>query len=613
VKVSDILNQLNPSQQKAVTFGKGPLMILAGAGSGKTKVLTHRTAWLISQGTKPDNILLLTFTNKAAEEMKKRITQILNAKKEDLPFAGTFHSFCAKILRVNGSQIGISPNFTIYDSQDQIDAIKVAMDRLGLVQKDIKPVLALSLISGAKNEMISPSEYPQYARGKLQQQVARIYIIYQQILKEAQALDFDDLLIKTLYLFQQQRETLKYYQNKYQWVLVDEYQDTNRVQYLLTQSLIKTHHNLTVVGDACQSIYSWRGADFRNLVNLKKDFPNLEIINLEQNYRCSQTILDAANQIIIKNTSHPILKLWTDNKPGEKITVYCARNELDEASFITSQITGQMRTFSIFDYSDFAVLYRTNAQSRVLEEAFLQNGIPYRIFGGIQFYERKEIKDCLAYLKFIANPNDKISLNRIEKIGKRRLEKFLNAIDDKNKLNKKSTNEILDHILEKTNYWKLYDQNDPIDLTRIENIKELKSVAANYPDINQFLENVALVQSEATANKQGEESQGVVSLMTLHNAKGMEFANVFIVGMEEGLFPHSRAMLEKSEMEEERRLCYVGITRAKNKLYLTYSKKRLYFGQFSVNPISRFLEDIPQSLVNIIGQEHTWDDTIELE
>ena len=611
MKLPSILDDLNPEQQQAVTFGKGPLMILAGAGSGKTRVLTHRTAWLISQGTNPENILLLTFTNKAAEEMKKRLVELLGTKKDQLPFAGTFHSFCARILHIDGHQIDILPNFTIYDSQDQIDAVKEALDRLGINPKEVKPALALSIISEAKNELISPSEYPELARGKLQQQVARVYAIYQQILKESGALDFDDLLIRTLYLFQQQKETLKKYQNKFLWVLVDEYQDTNRVQYLLTQALVKTHHNLTVVGDACQSIYSWRGADYRNLVNLKKDFADLKIINLEQNYRSSQIILEAANEVISKNTSHPILNLWTDNARGEKITIYEARNELDEASFITSQISGQMRLGPMLDYNDFAVLYRTNAQSRVLEEAFLHNGIPYRIFGGIQFYERKEIKDCLAYLRLIANPKDKISYNRIEKIGKGRLEKFLNFVNDNETISKKTTAVILDQVLNITEYLDMFNKKDPSDLARIENIKELKSVATNYPELNQFLENVTLVQSEATAKKA--DNQGSVSLMTLHNAKGMEFPYVFITGMEEGLFPHSRAMMEKSEMEEERRLCYVGITRAKIKLFLTFSKKRLYFGQFSTNPTSRFLEDIPPMLVNMIGGQHEWDDTINTD
>ncbi len=611
MKADDILGNLNPQQSQAVTFGRGPLMILAGAGSGKTKVLTHRTAWLISQKTNPDNILLLTFTNKAAEEMKKRIVQLLKGKS-NLPYAGTFHSFCAKILRTKGSLIGIAPSFTIYDNQDQIEAVKIAMARLEIPQKEIKPALALNLISGAKNELVSPSEYPQYARGKTQQQVSRIYPLYQQTLKEADALDFDDLLIKTLFLFQQQKEALAYYQNKYQWILVDEYQDTNRAQYLLTKSLAKINQNLTVVGDACQSIYSWRGADFRNLVNLKSDFPNLKIINLEQNYRCSQIILDAANEVIKKNTSHPILKLWTENNRGEKITLYQARNELDEASFIVNQIESATRRATL-DYSDFAILYRTNAQSRVLEEAFLSAGIAYRICGGVHFYERKEIKDCLAYLRLIANPKDKISLKRIEKIGKNRLEKFNTIIKDSDKQDRKTTVEILDHILKTTLYLDLYDPNQSEDLARIENVKELRSVATNHPNLGEFLENVSLVQSEATSNKPGQTDKGAVSLMTLHNAKGLEFAYVFIVGMEEGIFPHSRAMLEKTEMEEERRLCYVGITRAKTKLYLTCSNKRLFFGQFSTNPASRFIEDIPANLLSKIGQEPAWNDTIDID
>jgi DNA helicase II / ATP-dependent DNA helicase PcrA len=611
-KLPHILDQLNPAQQEAVTYGAGPLMILAGAGSGKTRVLTHRAAWLISEkGIDPANILLLTFTNKAAGEMKERLIKLLGDDKSRIPFAGTFHSFCARVLRTNGHLIGIPIGYSIYDGQDQMDAVKEAIKKLDISSKEIKPGLVLNLISQAKNELISPSEYPQYARGKVQEQVARIYITYQKLLKDANALDFDDLLIRTLRLFQEHKEILQNYQKQYRWILIDEYQDTNRIQYLLTQALAKGNQNLTVVGDACQSIYSWRGADFRNLVNLKTDFPDLKVVNLEQNYRSTQVILEAANQVISKNTTHPILNLWTNHNGGEMITFFEARTEVDEAVFIANQIADQIRVNQMFDYSDFAVLYRTNAQSRVIEEALLRYGIPYRLFGGVQFYERKEIKDCLAYLRLIVNEKDQISYNRAEKVGKNRLNALIKFRDDKGEpILAIPTLELLDLVLETTNYLALFDEDDQQDAARVENIKELRSVATNFPDLNQFLENVALVQMEYNQDKLNENGRGAVNLMTIHAAKGTEFAYVFLTGMEEGLFPHSRALMDRNEMEEERRLCYVGITRAKNKLYITFSRRRLFFGQFSTNPASRFLEDIPTHLVKLIGSA---DDRMELE
>lgn len=612
----DILADLNSDQQAAVTYNKGPLLILAGAGSGKTRVLIYRTAWLISEKKiPPDNILLLTFTNKAAGEMKERLQKILStshqspAANHQPPHAGTFHSFCAKILRIEGKNIGISTNYLIYDEQDQIDAIKEILAELQISLKEFNPRAVLTTISEAKNELISELEYPQYVRGYWQETVAKVYQKYQRFLKENEALDFDDLIFKTVSLFKKFPELLGKYQNKYQYVLVDEYQDTNHAQYVLTKLLAKRFKNLTVVGDMSQSIYMWRGADFKNVLKLKEDFPELKTINLEQNYRSTQKILDTAYSVISHNSSHPILKLWTQNPKGEKPFLFEASSEINEAEFIVKEIlsatSNQSPPTSHQFYSKFAILYRTNAQSRVLEEAFLQIGIPYVLVGGTRFYERKEIKDVLSYLRLLANPKDMVSYKRIEKIGKGRLEKFLGFqekfLKDERNL-KLSTLEIMDEVLKATEYLNFYDQEDEEDLVRLENIKELHSVAANFPELNQFLENVSLVEQEYIPDQPTKDGgKNAVTLMTLHAAKGLEFPIVFMVGMEEGLFPHSRSLLDNSQLEEERRLCYVGITRAKERIYLTYARRRLYFGQRTSNLPSRFLMDIPQDLLQLVS------------
>ena len=557
-----ILADLNPAQQEAVTFGNGPLLILAGAGSGKTRVLTQRVAYLISQGVAPEEIILLTFTNKASEEMLRRISGTK-------PTGGTFHSFCARLLRKN------NPDFVIFDEADQIDTIKQAMSAVGVDAKVVKPSSVLHTISGAKNELIGPGEYADYARGDFQKMVVRIYMAYQQLLKKYKALDFDDLLVEAVKFLREEPDL------RWKYVLVDEYQDTNKAQYEITKLLAKKYRNLTVVGDASQAIYSWRGADYRNLQLLKQDFPDLTIINLEQNYRSTQTILDAANKVISKNKNHPILKLWTDKSGGAKISVYEAGSESDEAIYVISQLKG--------DYSDYAVLYRTNAQSRVFEEAFLHAGIPYVLVGGTRFYERKEIKDVVCYLRLIMNPEDDVARKRAEKIGKTRLGK-LEAMGGK-------TIEILDSVLKSTGYIELFNPDEEEDLARLENIKELRSVAMEFPKLPEFLENIALTERASSARRRATEGQGAVTLMTLHAAKGLEFKNVFLVGMEEGLFPHSRALMDSEQMEEERRLAYVGMTRAMDKLHLTYARRRLYFGTRNNNPVSRFLADIPEGLL----------------
>ncbi len=617
---SPLLKHLNPAQKKAVEQTDGPIIILAGAGSGKTRVLTYKAAYLVlEKKINPANILLVTFTNKAANEMKERIVKLLSDKdtsdggeattstpprwrnqNSSLPFSGTFHSLCARILRREGKHCGIAENFVIYDQQDSKDAIKEALKELDLDPKRFNPGAVLATISGAKNELISAMEYSQYAHGHFQETVVRLYLTYQKYLLENNALDFDDLLSKTVELFRKNENIASYYQDKFRYILVDEYQDTNHAQYELTRILAKRWRNIAVVGDASQSIYGWRGADYRNIANFKKDFQDANIFHLEQNYRSTQNILDAAFQIISRNRSHPILKLWTDNKKGPLINIYQAKNEHDEAEFIIKNMSNHD------NYSDFAVLYRTNAQSRSLEEVFLHNSIPYVLVGGVRFYERKEIKDIISYLRLIVNPLDKISYKRVEKIGKKRLEnfeKFSEKIKQENKISKAVTIEILDELLKSTSYLDLFDQKDPEDLARLENIKELYSVASQFPDLGQFLENIALVEQEYYPDHPSkfDKNKDTVTLMTMHAAKGLEFSKVFMVGMEEGLFPHSRSLYEPLELEEERRLCYVGMTRAKQELYLTFATHRLYFGQRNSNPISRFVAEIPQHLTTLAG------------
>lgn len=600
---STLLNDLNTDQQEAVAQTDGPILILAGAGSGKTRVLTYKVAYLIQEkNVSPHNIIMVTFTNKAAGEMKDRIRLLLTNNQSritnnDLPFAGTFHSLCVKILRVHGSAIGIPDSFLIYDGQDQIDTIKDIMKTLDISIKSTNPNSVLHTISEAKNELISATEYPQYARGYFQEIVARVYLQYQKVLKDNGALDFDDLLFKTVELFTRHPDIGGIYKEKYHYVLVDEYQDTNKAQFSITKYLASRWHNICVVGDASQSIYRWRGADFRNIINFKQDYPSVKVFHLERNYRSTQTILDAAYSVISKNTSHPILKLWTNKQSIEPILLYEARTEHDEATFLAQTILQANRPFT-----DFAILYRTNAQSRVIEESFLHSGIPYVLVGGTRFYERKEVKDVLAYLRLLANAKDTASIKRIEKLGKGRMQKFLDFAEKLKKdakLIDLSTLELLDRVLDITSYLELYDANVEDEAYRLENIKELRSVATEFPKLMDFLETVALVEQEYRPKQcqQNESDRNAVTLMTLHAAKGLEFPTVFIVGMEEGIFPHSRSLMDREELEEERRLCYVGVTRAKDKLYLTYANRRLFFGTRTQNTISRFIADMPQDIL----------------
>jgi DNA helicase-2/ATP-dependent DNA helicase PcrA len=597
-----ILSNLNKNQVKAVTYGAGPLLVLAGAGSGKTRVLTYRVAWLIDKKmASPQNILLLTFTNKAANEMKERVT---NLTKQVPSFAGTFHSFCAKLLRMDGTAIDIPKDFLIYDNIDQKEIIKDILNELNISPDSYKPASIASVISELKSQMLTPNEYSEFARGDFQEKVLKVYTEYEKKLRDVGALDFDDLLLKAVDLLDKKYDILSKWQEKLTHVLVDEWQDTNKIQYKLTKLLVGESKNLTAVGDASQSIYSWRGADYRNINYLIRDFSEIKIINLEQNYRSTQNILTAANSVISKNSSHPVLNLWTNKGKGEKIKIYRARSGLDEASFVVNQI--ESLSSNGHRFKDSAVLYRTNAQSRVLEEALLHGGIPYILVGGVRFYERKEIKDVLAYLRLLVNPKDLVSERRAVALGKRRFEKFLEFRENlpKNWQEKNTTLDLMDGVLAKTYYLDKYKRETEENLQRLENIKELRSVAAEFPNINEFLENVALVEAEVSFSESPgslDDEKNRVTLMTLHSAKGLEFPVIFIVGMEEGLFPHSRSLFDTNQLEEERRLAYVGMTRAKDALYLTFANRRLYFGQRTANPPSRFIVDIPENLLEDIG------------
>ena len=603
-KTHKLLTGLNDQQKKAVTYDEGPLLVLAGAGSGKTKVLTHRVAWFIAEkNLKPESALLLTFTNKASGEMKERVAKLTGSAPS---FSGTFHSFCAKLLRIDGRAIGIPPGFLIYDEADQKDLVKQILAELNLPPDSYSPGAILHDISEAKNQMLSPSQYAEIVQGEWEETVFKVYALYEKHLKEIGALDFDDLLIKTVILLKDNPQILKKWQGVLTHIFVDEWQDTNKIQYTLTKLLVGKRKDITAVGDASQSIYSWRGADFRNINYLVRDFPNIKIINLEQNYRSTQNILTAANFVISKNTTHPILKLWTQKGEGPKIKLYAARNGFDEASFVVDK-TSRLNSYKNYAFADIVVLYRTNAQSRVLEEALLHAGIPYVLVGGVRFYDRKEIKDVISYIRHLINPKDSVSKKRIEKIGIRRFEKLEEFRKDlasnhprgEDVFDGMTTLDLLDAVLQKTDYLSLFQKESEENLTRLENIKELRSVATEFPNVNDFLENVALVEAgPINATKNG------VTLMTLHAAKGLEFPVVFIVGMEEGLFPHSRSLMDVSQLEEERRLAYVGITRAKELLYLSYASRRLYFGEKISNPPSRFIMDIPENLLETIIEKY---------
>jgi DNA helicase-2/ATP-dependent DNA helicase PcrA len=602
-ETNKLLSGLNEEQEEAVVYDEGPLLVLAGAGSGKTRVLTHRAAWFMSEKkVEAQNILLLTFTNKAAKEMKQRIESLIT----NVPgYAGTFHSFCARMLRIDGIRIGIPNNFVIYDEQDKKDTLKDIIEDLGLSPESYKPAGFAAQISNAKNEMLTPLQYGEIAKGEWQEKVFLIYNEYEKYLKKSNALDFDDLLLKTVALLENDNPALSKWQHILTHIFVDEWQDTNKAQYKLTKLLVGKNTNITAVGDASQAIYGWRGADYRNINYLIKDYPNIKVINLERNYRSTQNILSAANSVIAKNTSHPILSLWTKETDGEKIKLYRAKSELDEADYVVETIDNL--TTRGYEFHDIGVLYRTNAQSRVIEEALLHSGIPYTLVGGVRFYDRKEIKDVLAFLRLVINPEDRVSHTRVEKIGKRISEKFQETANEIGDITNLTTLEIMDKVIQKTGYLTKYEKDSEENMMRLENIKELRSVAMEFSKLDDFLVNVALVEAEQDDKglvHANTDSNGKVTLMTIHAAKGLEFGAVFIVGMEEGLFPHSRTLFDSGELEEERRLAYVGITRAKKLLYLTYASRRLYFGQRTSNPPSRFIIDIPEKLLEGAEQQH---------
>ncbi len=580
---SHIINQLNNKQKEAIEKLEGPSIILAGAGSGKTRVLVSKVINLIeNHHINPRSIIMITFTNKAAAEMKSRIGNY------NLGFIGTFHSFCVRILRIEGQSIDLKNNFLIYDDDDKISLIKLVVKKLNIGKK-YTPAYYLNRISGAKNILISPLRYFELFSDSISKDIALVYNEYQQELKKNSALDFDDLIMTTISLFNKNKTTLSKYQDKYRYILVDEFQDTNYAQYVLTKLLGKKYQNVTIVGDFSQSIYSWRGAEIKNLEKFKNDFSQVETFYLEENYRSTQAILDFAYQVISKNSTHPILNLFTKKSGGEEVIIFETENEEKEAIYLASMIK------SLNDkhpYQDFAVLYRTNAQSRVIEEVFLHWGIPYLLIGGTRFYERREIKDILSYLRLLINPVDKISVERIIKLGKKRWLDF-RGYYEKNKENilNQQTDQIIEKIFQATGYLQLYDEKDEDDYSRLENIKELKSVALAFPSLTEFLEQVALVESEYfKGEKKG--NKEAVKLMTLHQAKGLEFPVVFIAGVEEGILPHGRSVDDQSSLEEERRLFYVGVTRAKQKLHITYAKKRFIFGRRNEVTKSRFLEDV---------------------
>lgn len=617
-----MISDLNKQQMEAVLHVDGPALVVAGPGSGKTRVLTHRIANLIFEKNVSElNILCVTFTNKAAAEIKMRVEKLIDNSSTKLPWSGTFHSICSKILRREGKHINIPPSFVIYDSDDQESLIKQIVKDFGIDPKKFSPRTVLGTISNAKSELVDANTYETFAQGYYQRTVAKVYPEYQKRLRANVALDFDDLLVECVNLFKNNPEILDKYQKVFRYILIDEYQDTNKAQYVLTKLLASAHKNIFVVGDMSQAIYSFRGADYRNILNFQTDYPEAKIYNLEQNYRSTQIILDAAKNIIKNNSTHIPLELWTENGEGQKITSFCGYSEKDESRFIVDQLLDDLT--KDMDYKDFAVLYRTNAQSRNIEEALIRNNIPYKIVGGQRFYSRKEIKDVVAYLRVVHNPKDSVSWDRIINVpprglGQKSVETLkeakwdLNLIEEKSKLPVKkwlglvetlSTLELMEVILEDTKYLHWLNDGTDENKQRIENVQELKSVATQFTQLEDFLENVALIES---SDKPSNESYNAVTLMTIHAAKGLEFPIIFVIGMEEGLFPHAQSMMELGELEEERRLCYVAITRAMQKVYLTRARSRLYFGTVQVNMPSRFLNEIPVSLLDKIGESDTF-------
>lgn len=638
--MSSIFEKLNPDQEEAASHIQGPLLIIAGAGSGKTRVLTCRIAYLLEQGVNPYNILAITFTNKAAAEMRERVTHIVGNAAKDI-WLSTFHAFCAKFLRMEIDKLGgYSRNFVIYDAADSQALIKSCLRELNLDEKLFTPSSIQNTISNAKNELTGAREFARAADNFHARKVAEVFNLYEQKLTKANALDFDDLLMLAVRLLQTNADIREKYQTKFKYILIDEYQDTNQAQYLLARILAEKYRNLCVVGDADQSIYAWRGADIRNILDFEKDYPEAKVIKLEQNYRSTKVILDAANAVIDNNSNRKPKSLWTENPQGEPITHFLAYDEREEARFIADTVT-KLNTVYLRPYGDVAVLYRTNAQSRAIEEAFLRYGIPYAVVGGVKFYDRKEIKDMLAYLRVIFNPADALGLLRIINVPRRGIgnttiarltdyaaqqditlfdvvsnaeqvpgltarakrpldslaELIFNLTAVKDTMPVKS---LIEKIMDVSGYMaELQAEGTAEAEGRIENLRELLTVAKEFATdevedtLENFLSHVALVADIDSADFAIQR----VTLMTLHSAKGLEFPYVFLAGLEEGIFPHARTLMSETELEEERRLCYVGITRAQRKLYLTNAKVRTIYGNSVMYPPSRFLGEIPRELV----------------
>lgn len=652
--MQEFLKELNDAQQKAVTYGSGPILVLAGAGSGKTRVITYRIIYLIEKmGVKPENILAITFTNKAANEMKERVQRLLKEKAEGLNVS-TFHSACVKILKENVPLLGYKKYFVIYDTDDQQSIIKQCLKELNLDEKKYPLMACLEKISGYKEKLISETEAFDSARDIREKTFSNIYLLYQKKLRENNAFDFDDLIMKTVELFRKYPEVLDYYSEKFKYILVDEYQDTNHAQYIFIKLLAEKHRNLLVVGDDDQSIYSFRGADIRNILEFEKDFPDAFVVKLEKNYRSTQTILDAANEVIKNNFSRKEKRLFTEKGKGDKVFFAELQNEHHEALFIGNEIEKLINNG--YYYKNIAVLYRTNAQSRVFEEVFLKMGIPHRVFGGIRFFQRKEIKDIVAYLRLIENDEDNMSLRRIinvprrgigsktveqleimsDQTGKsifrlimednlpfshslcRKLKEFALMIEDLRELKERiGIPELMERIILNTGYLEeLQNEGTEEANDRIENIKELISVAREFVlrnsegTLEEFLSEIALYSD---LDKYSDE-EDAVTLMTLHSAKGLEFSVVFLAGLEEGIFPHYKSLFNTAELEEERRLCYVGITRAKELLYLTRAWQRNLYGRSSYYDKSRFIKEIPKRLIKDVtpGKENLFGEEVDL-
>lgn len=642
------LDELNPQQREAVLYTEAPLLVLAGAGSGKTRVITYKIAYITKELDVPeDNILGVTFTNKAANEMKTRVAKLLGKDVSDV-WLGTFHSTAVKILRRYSQYIGISNNFSILDEDDQTTLMKEVISELDLDIKRYPPGPFIDRISRAKESLIDHLTFGEFVESYYESIVAKVYQRYQEKLMQNQALDFDDLLMYLVKLFKENEKILSYYQNKFRYILVDEYQDTNYAQYVIVFLLAQAHRRLTVVGDDDQAIYSWRGADIRNILEFEKDFPGAKVIRLEQNYRSTKNILETANKVIAHNKFRKGKNLWTNNETGNKIKLYIAKDEIAEANFVAREIILLQKREGL-NFGDFAVFYRTHAQSRALEEAMIKNGIPYKIIGGIKFYQRKEIKDILAYLRFIVNQYDGISFKRIintprrgigdttlskiidyatekgisyleamkdliqrdelgKKVGKE-VDKFVRLIEDFISFAKLHTvEELILEILDKTGYIReLAELQTATAQMRIENVEELISVAKEFikntgdTSLEGFLSYISLISDVDNL----EEETSSVILMTIHSAKGLEFPVVFMTGMEEGVFPHSLSLGEREELEEERRLCYVGITRAKRYLYLTAAEIRTLYGHTNSNEISRFIKEIPEEYIEPVTKGET--------